>query len=231
MPNDAKDVKVAVAKNGPYLVSGGLPLAKQSIGTNAAGESTEWVPGESFPRQEQYALCRCGHSKSKPYCDGSHKKVGFDGTEAAASRERYLDGAEEIDGPTLTLTDKESLCAFGRFCDAQGKIWNRVTEAGAESAEVVRREARHCPGGRLVAWRRETREPIEPTYPPSIVLVEDPSQGVSGGILLRGGIPLVGADGFRYEVRNRVALCRCGASRNKPFCDGSHASVKFRDDR
>jgi len=230
MSDHSKEMKVTVARNGPYLVAGGVPLAKQTIGTNAEGESADWIEGQSFPVEAQYALCRCGHSKAKPFCDGSHKKVGFDGTETA-SRERYLDAAEEIDGPTLTLTDSESLCAFGRFCDAQGKVWNRVTEAGAEAEEVVRREARNCPGGRLVAWRRDTREAIEPPYPPSIGLVEDPAQGVSGGVLLRGRIPLVGADGFCYEVRNRVALCRCGASRNKPFCDGSHASVKFRADR
>jgi CDGSH-type Zn-finger protein len=46
---------------------------------------------------------------------------------------------------------------------------------------------------------------------------------------VRGGIPVVGADGVTYEVRNRQALCRCGASSNKPFCDGSHASIGFKD--
>jgi CDGSH-type Zn-finger protein len=42
-------------------------------------------------------------------------------------------------------------------------------------------------------------------------------------------VQVIGADGFAYEVRNRVTLCRCGASRNKPFCDGSHASIGFSD--
>jgi hypothetical protein len=95
----------------------------------------------------------------------------------------------------------------------------------------VKRESQNCPGGRLVAWRGDAKQAIEPNYPPSIGLVEDAAEGVSGGILVRGGIQLVAADGFFYEVRNRIALCRCGASRNKPFCDGSHAAVKFRDDR
>jgi CDGSH-type Zn-finger protein len=60
--------------------------------------------------------------------------------------------------------------------------------------------------------------------------VEDPAEGVSGPLWLRGGIPVFAADGFAYEVRNRVTLCRCGASKNKPFCDGSHAAIKFTDD-
>jgi CDGSH-type Zn-finger protein len=59
--------------------------------------------------------------------------------------------------------------------------------------------------------------------------MEDPVQGVAGPLCVRGGIPVVGADGEPYEVRNRVTLCRCGASRNKPFCDGSHAAVGFTD--
>jgi CDGSH-type Zn-finger protein len=42
---------------------------------------------------------------------------------------------------------------------------------------------------------------------------------------------VIAADGFRYEIRNRVTLCRCGASKNKPFCDGTHAAIKFRDER
>ena len=40
---------------------------------------------------------------------------------------------------------------------------------------------------------------------------------------------VVGADGKAYEVRNRMTLCRCGESSNKPFCDGTHASMKFSD--
>ncbi|WP_298253461.1 CDGSH iron-sulfur domain-containing protein [Bradyrhizobium sp.] len=63
--------------------------------------------------------------------------------------------------------------------------------------------------------------------PVSIGLVEDPLDGCSGPLWLRGGIAVISADGFEYEVRNRVTLCRCGASKNKPFCDGTHASIKF----
>jgi len=227
MSDTARGMRVTIRKDGPYLVSGRVPMANLAIRVDDRGESTEWGEGERYPLQEQYALCRCGHSATKPFCDAAHKRIGFDGTETA-SRRPYLEEARRIDGPSISLTDAESLCAYGRFCDAQGTAWRRATEAGREAAEVVKRESRNCPGGRLVAW--ENAAPLEPEYAPSIGLVEDPALGVSGGILVRGGIELVGADGARYETRNRMALCRCGASRNKPFCDGSHAEVKFRDD-
>jgi CDGSH-type Zn-finger protein len=61
-------------------------------------------------------------------------------------------------------------------------------------------------------------------------LVEDPAQICSGPLWLRGGIAVISSDGYQYEVRNRVTLCRCGASQNKPFCDGTHAAIGFRAD-
>jgi len=88
-----------------------------------------------------------------------------------------------------------------------------------------------CPSGRLVAWDKKTGEALEPKLPVSIGLIEDPVQECSGPIWARGGIQIESeADGFKYEVRNRVTLCRCGKSQNKPFCDGTHAAVKFRDE-
>jgi hypothetical protein len=78
-----------------------------------------------------------------------------------------------------------------------------------------------------VAWDKVTGKPVERDLPVSVGLVEDPEEGCSGPIWLRGGIKVVSADGFEYEIRNRVTLCRCGQSNNKPFCDGTHASIKF----
>jgi CDGSH-type Zn-finger protein len=229
MANADGKAKITVTRNGPYLVSGGVPLARQTIVADRKGESQEWREGAALPPQESYALCRCGKSANKPYCDGSHKQVHFDGTETA-SREKYLDQAQVMEGPALVLTDVESLCAFARFCDPNGQVWNQV--ARTDVAEVRRtfvRQVNNCPSGRLVAWEKGTNKAVENPLPVSIGLIEDPAQGASGPLWVRGGIPLVAADGFAYEVRNRMTLCRCGASSNKPFCDGSHVSVKFTD--
>ena len=81
----------------------------------------------------------------------------------------------------------------------------------------------------LVARERASGVALEPRFEPSIGLVQDTARQISGPLWVRGGIPVVGADGVTYEIRNRVTLCRCGASSNKPFCDGSHASTGFSD--
>jgi hypothetical protein len=131
----------------------------------------------------------------------------------------------------LALTDAEGLCAFGRFCDPHGKVWNQVARSDDPRIRAgFVRQVENCPAGRLVAWDKATGKPLEPKLPVSIGLVEDPAQQCSGPLWLRGGIAVIAGDGFAYEVRNRVTLCRCGQSRNKPFCDGTHAAIKFRDE-
>jgi CDGSH-type Zn-finger protein len=228
--SDAKtEVKVVVVRNGPYLVSGGVPLSEQTIFAAANGDSEAWKEGERFAPRDSYALCRCGHSNNKPYCDGSHTKANFDGTETA-SRRPYAEQAQVMQGPVHALSDAETLCAFARFCDPNGQVWEQVEQT--DDPKVARnflRQVNACPSGRLVAWDRATGKPLEAPLPLSIGVVQDPAQDVSGPLWLRGGIPVVAADGTAYEVRNRMTLCRCGASKNKPFCDGSHASIKFRD--
>ena len=225
----SRKMSITVTKDGPYAVSGGPPLSKQTIGSNSEGESVDWLPGETIAAGASYFLCRCGQSARKPFCDGTHARVGFNGEETA-SRQPYTAQSQEIDGPALALTDAESLCAFARFCDRDGKVWSTISQATTSSArEAVVHQVGQCPSGRLVAWDLATRKPVEPRLPPSIVLVEDPRRSVSGPIWVRGGIEVIAADGSAYEVRNRVTLCRCGQSSNKPFCDGTHASVGFTD--
>jgi CDGSH-type Zn-finger protein len=222
--------KITVSDNGPYLVSGSVPLSLQAIGVNKAGESTGWVEGDALPASAQYALCRCGESKTKPFCDGTHAKIRFDGTETA-SREPVMEQAKRLDGPAMQLADAEALCAFARFCDPHGQVWSQVERTDDPKVrERFIRQVGNCPSGRLIALDKETGEPVEPKLPESIGLVEDSAQSCSGPLWVRGGIPLIGVDGRSYEIRNRMTLCRCGRSQNKPFCNGMHASdPKFHD--
>jgi CDGSH-type Zn-finger protein len=223
-----QEKKIKVCKNGPYLVSTGIPLVKQTIISNAEGIAYEWRT-ESTPEletltEEDYALCRCGRTYNKPFCDGTHLIVNFDGTETA-SRENYLDQAEKTVGPALTLTDAVKLCANARFCDRAGGTWDLTRQSDdPEAKRIAIEEAGDCPAGRLVVWDTEGNA-IEPEFEASIGLVEDPYLGVSGPVWVCGGIPVESADGSPYEIRNRVTLCRCGKSSNKPFCDGSHVNV------
>jgi CDGSH-type Zn-finger protein len=224
----SEEMKVTVTENGPYLVEGSVPLSRQTIVADAEGNSTGWREAKDFEPKEKYALCRCGQSANKPFCDGSHVRVGFDGSETA-SRDPYLDQAGEQVGPSLILTDAQPLCAFARFCDVAGQIWNLVEQDGPEAARLTAQEAALCPSGRLVVWDPASKAPIEPHFEPSIGIIDDPAEEVAGPIWVRGGIPVASADGSTYERRNRVTLCRCGASRNKPFCDASHKSIGFHE--
>jgi CDGSH-type Zn-finger protein len=227
----AAGMKITIVKDGPYQVTGAVPLVRETIGANAAGDSVDWVTGAEERGRRAYQLCRCGHSATKPYCDGSHERVGFDGTETA-SRAPYDEQAGVMEGPTVALTDAEPLCAFARFCDRDGNVWNTVSEVSSpERRHAFERQVGQCPSGRLRVIELVGGEMIEPDLPPSIAVVADPAQGVAGPLWVRGGIEVIGADGVAYEVRNRVTLCRCGASKNKPFCDGAHASdeVKFQE--
>jgi len=222
-------MKIVVNLHGPYRVVGGVPLAIQKITSNKQGESWDWVQGRTFPVQQEYFLCRCGQSQNKPFCDNSHLRVGFAGQETASRRpiERQ---SEHFEGPTHVLSDAEQLCAFARFCDPGGKIWSLIERTDdPKIRDLVIREATHCPSGRLVLHGRSTGREVEPQFPPSIGLVEDPVMKCSGPLWVRGGIRVESANGVAYEVRNRVTLCRCGMSTNMPFCNGSHASIQFRD--
>jgi CDGSH-type Zn-finger protein len=225
---DIATPKIVVSKNGPYLVSGQVPIAIETIGVDADGGSWEWIRGRSFPTRPVVALCRCGGSSSKPFCDGTHRTNAFDGTEVA-SRSPYAEQAEITKGPALELFDAQSLCAGARFCDNFGSAWNLVEQPDARSHELVVHEVVRCPSGRLVLRDRATHAAVEPRLGPSIGIVEDPSEDRSGPLWVRGGIPIESHDGTPYEVRTRVTLCRCGQSNNKPFCDGSHVDAGFKD--
>src|ERR1700722_5730608 len=100
MTSAKSKVRVTVAENGPYMVTGDVPLAKQTIVADAGGGSETWRGGGPTRPREAYALCRCGASRSKPFCDGTHPTIGFVGTETA-SRDAYVDQAKMLDGPVL----------------------------------------------------------------------------------------------------------------------------------
>jgi len=70
--SEHQNEKIEITKDGPCLVSGTLPLSEQWIVTNAERESLEYREGKKYPAQPQYALCRCGRSDNKPFCNGSH---------------------------------------------------------------------------------------------------------------------------------------------------------------
>jgi CDGSH-type Zn-finger protein len=212
--------KITITQDAPYIVTGSLPLTKMIIEVDEEGYPIRWVTKETYPARETYSLCRCGQSQTKPYCDGSHLKTRYKGEEVT-KRVPYLENVRTYDGPELKLTDNKKLCIGAGFCTRAGNIWNLTTNSdNPEYKRTAIQEAADCPSGRLVEWDK-TGNVIEPKLEPSIAVTED-QDGVSGSLWIRGGVEIESADGYKYERRNRVTLCRCGRSENNPLCDGSH---------
>jgi len=226
-----ESIFMEVTKDGPYVLHGKAPIVQQFIVANSAGISVAYQEGKEFKTEDSdIYLCRCGLSKYKPYCDNSHLKAaenGVDLTETATFNPEFAT-AEIIKGPVVSLSDDEKLCAFARFCDNGQRIWNEVQESKHESVELTVGMAHHCPAGRLIVG--DGGKPIEDKdIKPRIGLIEDMPNNCAGPLALWGAIPVKSSNGKYYEVRNRQTLCRCGQSSNKPFCDGTHASMGFQD--
>ncbi|WP_313339652.1 CDGSH iron-sulfur domain-containing protein [Sedimentibacter sp.] len=218
--------KIKIIKNGPYRVTGNVPLSEKIIVLN--GNQYEYKDGEELIGTDSYLLCRCGRSKKHPFCDGTHSKIKFDGTETA-SKKPFKERAEVFEGPEITLLD-DGRCAYARFCHRNdGDAWdlteNSHDEHLKEEAVIA---AVECPAGRLLAVTKDNKE-IEPELKPSIEILQDEELNISGPIYVKGYIPIESVDGVIYEVRNRQTLCRCGKSKIKPFCDSAHVKIKFRD--
>ena len=218
--------RVEVTADGPYRVVGEVPLVRTGQVETEYGEPVAWEPDAPLePPTDPYELCRCGRSSRKPFCDATHEREPFDGTEVA-DRGSYDHRAYPYRGGDLTMFDDRTLCTRAGYCgDRFRNVWAMIADA-AEDPEVaarIRHMSKLCPSGRLVTQPDAVSPRDELDYPPSVGVIRD------GPLWVRGGVTVIAADGTSYEVRNRVTLCRCGNSRNKPFCDGSHEDVGFRE--
>jgi CDGSH-type Zn-finger protein len=205
---DKKKPRIQCAKNGPYLVKD-LEALKRPDGTR-------------YEVKETTALCRCGGSKNKPFCDGTHKKVGFSDEKA---QDRVPDRREDYVGAGITIHDNRGICAHAGFCsEGLPAVFRMKTEPwidpeGAEVEKVVE-TVRRCPSGALsytidgVEHRDQEREP-------AIFVVPGGPYAVTGGAELEGVELGEGASSEHFD------LCRCGASKNRPFCSGAHWDTKF----
>jgi CDGSH-type Zn-finger protein len=208
--------KIACLPNGPYyLLNDPTPAAVPNL-RRANGESCVTVAG--------IALCRCGGSRNKPFCDGTHGTIGFtDERTADDSLNRRVDYV----GKRITIHDNRGICAHAGICTDRLEAVFRMNQEpwidpdGASAAEILDTVAK-CPSGALscsidgVEHRDQDREPM--------VQVTD-----DGPYAITGGIELVGVPFAANASKEHYTLCRCGASKNKPFCDGSHWQVGFQD--
>jgi len=194
--------------NGPYYVT--AAALKGSGGEDlAVGEGT--------------ALCRCGGSANKPFCDGTHRRNGFqDKNLADPSKNKRTVYA----GRSITILDNRAICAHAGFCSdglkevfkEEGDPW--IDPDGATAAQVIA-TIEKCPSGAL-SYAFGGKEVRDRPGPACVTVTKDGPYAVSGGVELMG---VSFGDGASKE---HYTLCRCGASKNKPFCDGSHWDVGFK---
>jgi CDGSH-type Zn-finger protein len=171
-------------------------------------------------------LCRCGGSAAKPFCDGTHRANDFDGTENAATA-TYDERARTYEGTGVVMRDDRKLCEHAGFCGTRlTNVW-KMMKANAVDDSITRGQLmamiERCPSGALTYSLTPDSDDVEPELPQSIGVVDD------GPLFVTGDIPIERSDGQPIETRNRVTLCRCGASANKPLCDGTHKKVGFQD--
>ncbi len=216
--------KITVRPNGPYIVRGGIPLLRKTQVMSEHGEPLTWKKEDVLSTGSTYRLCRCGHSKTKPFCDGTHTLVDFDGFETAdpgpiADRETIFRGQQ------IVVRDDHSLCVHSGFCGNRiTDIWNMLKDPDESLVRgQIMAMVEKCPSGTLSFALEADGEVVEPDLPKEIAVIPD------GPLWVSGGIPVERRDGQPLETRNRMALCRCGASSNKPFCDGTHKEVGFTD--
>jgi CDGSH-type Zn-finger protein len=220
LPNGQPELQpeIKVSLNGPYLVS------------NVA-EFRNWL-GEEVPLQSEMALCRCGQSSNKPYCDGTHAKTSFSG---GKDPKRVPDKRDVYLGQQIEIFDNRGICAHSGFCtDRLASVFHVgqepfITPSGGRMDEIIQ-AARACPSGALsyAIGGVEARNQVDQPRTASIEVSKDGPYRVTGSVRLVDelGNDVPGAEG---SSREHFSLCRCGHSQNKPFCSGMHWSVKFTD--
>ena len=197
--------------NGPLVVKGLSHFA------NSRGEPIKVRP--------TIRLCRCGNSSNKPFCDGTHARVGWTD---AKEEDRVPDHQDTYAGPEVTILDNRGVCAHAGFCTrGLPAVWRSGVEpwidpAGAQGAEIVA-TIRRCPSGALSYQEPGGEVTTGFGGEPGIQITRNGPYRVRGSVALQ-------ADFGEGASREHFTLCRCGHSRNKPFCDGSHWYAGFRDD-
>ncbi|WP_422360978.1 CDGSH iron-sulfur domain-containing protein [Reichenbachiella sp.] len=206
-----KKPSITPAENGPYLVKGLKNLANRKGPVEA---------------KENMALCRCGRSNNKPFCDGTHAKNGFS---SAKLDGRVPDQRDNYQGAKITIHDNRGICAHaGRCTDGLPAVFHLNEEPwihpNSASAEEIIETINKCPSGAL-SYSVDGVEHRNRAGDPSIFIAPNGPYVVSGGPSLEQTTRGEGAS------EEHFTMCRCGGSKNKPFCDGSHWHNGFTDDK
>lgn len=176
--------------------------------------------------KETMALCRCGGSANKPFCDGTHKKNGFS---SAKLEGRVEDKRQDYVGEKITIHDNRGICAHAGYCtDGLAAVYRMKEEPwidadGASRDEIIA-TIKKCPSGAL-SYTIDGVESRDRDGEPTIFVAPN------GPYVVSGGPELLDTPQGEGASKEHFTLCRCGGSKNKPFCDGAHWHIKFTDDK
>lgn len=207
--------KITAAPDGPLIVDN-PPNLTGSVAAELTGKP-------------KTALCRCGASANKPYCDGSHSKIGFTSTpDHSRLRNAAVDYTGQVNGVDVTVSYTPVLCTHAAQCQARAvAVFNPKAKPWIQpengTLEAIMDVIAACPSGALRVSVGEQPAQHMTTGEVAIAVEKDGPYHVSN-VALEAEFNGVGASRAKYS------LCRCGLSKNKPFCDGSHYDAKWSDD-
>jgi CDGSH-type Zn-finger protein len=168
------------------------------------------------------SLCRCGESKFKPHCDGTHATNGFVG-EREDSEKSAL---EYYQGREITIVYDRYLCMGAGYCGELEAVFGTHDvpkyEPDAASRDEIIATIKKCPSGALSYMISD--EHFCNYFTKTQIVVEK-----DGPLHCRGDITLIDdqdSDALLPEA-DHYTLCRCGGSKKKPLCDGSHEEKGF----
>jgi CDGSH-type Zn-finger protein len=223
---DEKGMWIVVSVDGPYTVHGNVPLVRKVQVVSEYGEPLTWKKEGTLATPRTYALCRCGRSGSKPFCDSAHLRAHFNGSETADPRPIVERQVLHAGSTGIVVRRDYSLCTESGFC---GTRWADIEDLVSHTDDPqvraqVMRMIENCPSGSLTYKLEEGQPDVEVDLPRQVAAtIEITDDGpIEGPLWVTGEIPVQRADGRPLETRNRVTLCSCGRSRNKPLCDGTH---------
>lgn len=225
------DQHIKIVKHGPYRISGKIPLKRYSQIMSDKFEPLAWEElDRASPQEETYLLCRCGLSEDKPFCDGKHTEIKFEGTETARTDGSRLRSMTYRAKDGFNVTKIIPLCMSSGFCVTVNTTIDELVELGNNETDrkTAIKMVEDCPAGSLVYRLTPDGEIVEPNLPPQIAeTFEGTFYGsIRGPLWVMGEIPIERADGVPFVPRNRVTLCCCGMSSNKPLCDGTHRKLE-----
>lgn len=174
--------------------------------------------GERIETDPTIWLCRCGESKNAPFCDGSHNAVGWQGTCTPAKQKDVV----VWEGQRIRTRFNPTACMHVFYCkplkDLRARELAEAGEAGADAAREIARVVSTCPSGAL-SFELKTELDVDlPDHGPAIDIVE------GGEVRIRGAY--TGVEPMPNQAPETATLCRCGLSKNKPYCDGRHKGRK-----